>query len=103
MSRTDDQGHDAPGGIESFTWTSRHTIILVVLCVAQVLDGIDVTVVNVALPAIEHQLGFSQDTLSWVVNAYMVTFGGFLLLGGRAGDLVGRRTVFLGGLALFVV
>jgi EmrB/QacA subfamily drug resistance transporter len=90
-------------GVDSFTWTSAHTIILAVLCVAQVLDGIDVTVVNVALPTIEHQLGFSQDTLSWVVNAYMVTFGGFLLLGGRAGDLMGRRTVFLGGLVLFVL
>jgi EmrB/QacA subfamily drug resistance transporter len=89
--------------LDSFTWTSRHTVILVVLCVAQVLDGIDVTVVNVALPVIEHQLGFSQDTLPWVVNAYMVTFGGFLLLGGRAGDLMGRRAVFLGGLALFVL
>jgi EmrB/QacA subfamily drug resistance transporter len=89
--------------LESFAWTPRHTTILVVLCVAQVLDGIDVTVVNVALPAIEHRLGFSEDTLSWVVNAYMVTFGGFLLLGGRAGDLLGRRTVFLAGLILFVL
>jgi EmrB/QacA subfamily drug resistance transporter len=88
---------------ESFAWTSRHTTILTILCVAQVLDGIDVTVVNVALPAIEHRLGFSQDALSWVVNAYMVTFGGFLLLGGRAGDLLGRRRVFLGGLALFAL
>jgi EmrB/QacA subfamily drug resistance transporter len=103
MSGTDDRRTDAPGGVDTFTWTSRHTIIVVVLCVAQVLDGIDVTVVNVALPAIQHQLGFSQDTLSWVVNGYMVTFGGFLLLGGRSGDLVGRRKIFLGGLALFAV
>jgi MFS family permease len=62
-----------------------------------VLDGIDVTVVNVALPAIERQLGFPHDALAWVVNAYMVTFGGFLLLGGRAGDLLGHRTVLLAG------
>jgi EmrB/QacA subfamily drug resistance transporter len=103
MSGTDGRGHDAPESLDSFTWTGKHTIILVILCVAQVLDGIDVTVVNVALPAIEDEVGFSPDTLSWVVNAYMVTFGGFLLLGGRAGDVIGRRTVFLGGLGLFVV
>jgi EmrB/QacA subfamily drug resistance transporter len=92
----------APGDAQEFTWRSEHTIALLLLCVAQVLDGIDVTVVNVALPAIEDELGFSAGTLSWVVNAYMVMFGGFLLLGGRAGDLVGRRRIFLVGLALFV-
>jgi EmrB/QacA subfamily drug resistance transporter len=63
-----------------------------------VLDG---TIVNVALPTIQDSLGFSQVTLSWVVNAYLLTFGGFLLLGGRAGDLFGRRRVFAFGLALF--
>jgi EmrB/QacA subfamily drug resistance transporter len=65
-----------------------------------VLDG---TIVNVALPAIQESLGFSQVTLSWVVNAYLLTFGGFLLLGGRAGDLFGRRRVFAFGLALFTL
>jgi EmrB/QacA subfamily drug resistance transporter len=88
---------------ESFTWTPAHTVIAVVLCGAQVLDGIDVTMVNVALPAIARQVGLSEAALSWVVSAYMVTFGGFLLLGGRAGDLIGRRTVFLAGLVLFAV
>jgi EmrB/QacA subfamily drug resistance transporter len=102
VSRTDDRP-TLPGDAAVFAWTPSHTIVLVVLCVAQVLDGIDVTVVNVALPSIEDRLGFSADTLSWVVNAYMVMFGGFLLLGGRAGDLVGRRKVFLSGLALFVL
>jgi len=63
-----------------------------------VLDG---TIVNVALPTIQDSLGFTQVTLSWVVNAYLLTFGGFLLLGGRAGDLFGRRRVFAFGLALF--
>jgi EmrB/QacA subfamily drug resistance transporter len=87
--------------VTEFTWTRAHTIALVVLCVAQALDGVDVTVVNVALPSIQDQLGFSPASLSWVVNAYMVLFGGFLLLGGRAGDLLGRRRIFLGGLVLF--
>jgi EmrB/QacA subfamily drug resistance transporter len=100
MSQGDDR---ATGGEPAFTWTLRHAIALVLLCVAQILDGIDVTVVNVALPAIQDRLGFGADALSWVVNAYMVMFGGFLLLGGRAGDLLGRRRVFLGGLALFVL
>jgi EmrB/QacA subfamily drug resistance transporter len=87
----------------SFAWTARHVAALVVLCVAQVLDGIDVTVVNVALPSIENDLGFTPQSLPWVVNAYMVFFGGFLLLSGRAGDLLGRRKVFLAGLVLFTV
>ncbi|SEP53562.1 MFS transporter [Amycolatopsis saalfeldensis] len=103
MSRADNREHEPSAEVEPFVWTAKHTVVLAVLCAAQVLDGIDVTVVNVALPSIGHQLGFSPDTLSWIVNAYMVTFGGFLLLGGRAGDLLGRRKVFLGGLALFVV
>ena len=65
-----------------------------------VLDG---TIVNVALPAIGDSLGFSEVGLSWVVNAYLLTFGGFLLLGGRAGDLFGRRRVFMAGLVLFTI
>lgn len=86
-----------------FTWTSRRTLALVVLCAAQALDGVDVTVVNVALPSIQQQLGFSAGRLPLLVNAYMIPFGGFLLLGGRAGDLLGRRRVFLAGLALFTI
>src|SRR5215471_11339201 len=62
---------------------------------------LDVSVVNVALPAIRNALHFSEENLQWVVNAYTVTFAGFLLLGGRAADLLGRRRVFVGGLILF--
>ncbi|HEX4107228.1 MAG TPA: MFS transporter, partial [Solirubrobacteraceae bacterium] len=63
---------------------------------------LDMTIVNVALPAIQRSLHFSQSNLAWVVNAYLITFGGLLLLAGRVGDLVGARTVFLTGLAVFV-
>src|SRR5438034_788766 len=64
---------------------------------------LDQTIVNVALPAIQHDLGFSQDSLAWVVNAYMLTFGGFLLLTGRAADLLGRRAVLVAGLVAFTL
>ena len=62
---------------------------------------LDATIVNVALPTIQDDLGFSQSNLAWVVNAYMIPFGGLLLLAGRIGDLVGQRRVFLAGLAVF--
>ena len=62
---------------------------------------LDQTIVNVALPSIKDDLGFSQSTLAWVVNAYLITFGGLLLLAGRLGDLIGRKTIFMSGLALF--
>jgi len=68
-----------------FVWTRIHTITLVVLCLAAFLDAIDITVVNVALPNIKERLGFSESSLAWVVNAYLILFGGFLLLGGRVG------------------
>jgi EmrB/QacA subfamily drug resistance transporter len=76
---------------------------LVLACVAQFMVILDVSVVNVALPSIRTSLEFSQQDLQWVVNAYTVTFAGFLLLGGRAADLLGRRRVFIGGLVLFSV
>jgi EmrB/QacA subfamily drug resistance transporter len=72
-----------------------------VLCLGDVLIVLDSTIVNVALPSIQADLGFSDATLAWVVNAYLLTFGGFLLLGGRLSDLFGRRRLFLMGLALF--
>ena len=78
-------------------------LALLLVCAAQLMIILDGTVVNVALPTIERDLGFSRASLSWVVNAYLLTFGGFLLLGGRAGDIFGRRRVFMGGLALFTV
>src|ERR1700759_3528226 len=76
-------------------------IALVVLCVGMLMIILDSTVVNVALPSIQHDLGFSQADLAWVVNAYLITFGGLLLLAGRIGDLIGRKRVFMAGLALF--
>ena len=83
---------------ERTRWTA-----LYVLCVGMLMIVLDVTVVNVALPSIQDDLDFSTASLAWVVNAYLIAFGGLLLLAGRIGDLVGRRTVFLAGLALFVV
>src|ERR1700685_284383 len=76
-------------------------LALVVLAAAQLMVVLDATIVNVALPHIQHALGFSGSGLEWVVNAYALTFGGFLLLGGRAGDLLGRRRVFIAGVVLF--
>src|ERR671924_830227 len=78
-------------------------IALYVLCVGMLMIVLDITVVNVALPSIKDDLGFSQASLAWVVNAYLITFGGLLLLAGRIGDLVGRRRVFLYGLGVFVI
>jgi len=74
---------------------------LAVIATAQLMVVLDATIVNVALPHIQHALGFSGTGLEWVVNAYAVTFGGLLLLGGRAGDLLGRRRVLIAGLLLF--
>jgi len=74
---------------------------LVVLCVGMLMIVLDATIVNVALPVIQDDLGFSQSSLAWVVNAYLIAFGGLLLLAGRFGDLLGRRDVFLSGLVLF--
>src|SRR5918998_1645639 len=76
-------------------------IALYVLCVGVLMIVLDATVVNVALPAIQEDLGFSQSSLAWVVNAYLIAFGGLLLLAGRVGDLVSRRGVFLVGLGVF--
>lgn len=87
----------------AFTWTRRHVVALLVLCLAALLDTIDVTVVNVAMPAIKNALNFSEGGLAWMVNAYMVPFGGFLLLAGRVGDLAGRRRVLIAGTALFTL
>jgi EmrB/QacA subfamily drug resistance transporter len=78
-------------------------IALYVLCVGVLMIVLDVTVVNVALPSIQDDLGFSQSSLAWVVNAYLIAFGGLLLLAGRLGDLIGRRRIFLTGLGVFTV
>jgi EmrB/QacA subfamily drug resistance transporter len=95
-------GTDGPASTP-FTWTRRHGLTLAVLCLAALLDTIDATVVNVAMPTIRNALHFSEGGLAWMVNAYMVPFGGFLLFGGRAGDLLGRRRVLLAGTGLFTL
>jgi EmrB/QacA subfamily drug resistance transporter len=76
---------------------------LVVLCLGDLMIVLDVTIVGVALPSIREDLGFSETSLAWVVNAYLLTFGGFLLLGGRLGDLFGHRRLFLIGISLFTL
>jgi len=81
----------------------RRWMALVVVCLAMLMNVLDLTVVNVALPKIQHDLHFTQAGLAWVIDAYMVAFGGFLLLAGRLGDLVGRKKVFLAGLAVFTL
>jgi EmrB/QacA subfamily drug resistance transporter len=77
--------------------------VLAVIATAQLMVSLDLTIVNVALPHIQSALGFSGSNLEWVANAYAVTFGGLLLLGGRAGDLLGRRRIFIAGLLIFVL
>jgi EmrB/QacA subfamily drug resistance transporter len=81
----------------------RRVAALIVLCTGMLMIVLDLTVVNVALSAIRDDLGFTEASLAWVVNAYMIAFGGLLLLAGRLGDLLGRRRVFLSGLAVFTV
>src|ERR1043166_9514963 len=76
-------------------------LALYVLCLASLMIVLDVTIVGVALPSIRQDLGFSETSLAWVVNAYLLTYGGFLLLGGRLGDLFGHRRLFIAGIGLF--
>ena len=83
------------------TDTRSRWIALIVLCLGDLMIVLDTTIVNVALPSIRDDLGFTETSLAWVVNAYLLTFGGFLLLGGRLGDLFGQRRLFLAGIALF--
>src|SRR5216117_3917902 len=81
----------------------RRWFALYVLCGGTLMIVLDTTIVNVALPSIRTDLGFSQTSLAWVVNAYLLTYGGFLLLGGRLGDLFGHRRLFLAGISLFTL
>src|SRR5438067_4889962 len=78
-------------------------LALYVLCAGSLMIVLDVTIVNVALPSIKSDLGFSKTSIAWVVNAYVLTYGGFLLLGGRLGDLFGQRRLFIAGITLFTV
>src|SRR5213595_3343237 len=79
----------------------RGVAILLLLCLVQFMDILDASILNVALPSIKRDLGFSQQTLQWVVNGYILTYGGFLLLGSRMADLLGRRFVLVTGLLVF--
>lgn len=92
----DRSDNEAPGAPERARW-----VALVVLCVGMLMIVLDTTVVNVALPAIQSDLGFSQSGLAWIVNAYLIPFGGLLLLAGRLGDLISRRGVFITGVIVF--
>jgi len=87
----------------SFLATRRGKLTLALLCAASFLDVVDASIVNVALPSIRHQLHFSVQSLQWVLSGYLLTYGGFLLLGGRAADLLGRRRVFVAGTSLFAL
>src|ERR1700709_1672584 len=80
---------------------SRRWMALFVVCLAQLMIVLDTTIVNVALPQIQRDLHFTQGNLTWVINAFLVTFGSFLLLAGRLGDLLGRKRVFLFGVTVF--
>src|SRR5918992_1143423 len=89
--------------MEARNYIDRRWTALILLCVAQFVVVLDASIVNVALPSIGEGLNFSEENLPWVVNAYVIAFGGFLLLGGRAADLLGRRRVFMGGLIVIGV
>src|SRR3712207_4553493 len=83
--------------------TRKKWLALLALCLGDLLIVLDVSIVNVALPSIRADLGFSEASLAWVINAYTLTFGGFMLLAGRLGDLFGHRRLFLGGVGLFTL
>jgi len=101
MSSTDGR---RPDGMSTTELTDRQRwTALVVLCVGMLMIVLDTTVVNVALPSIQNDLGFTNSGLAWVVNAYLIAFGGLLLLAGRLGDLLSRRGVFLAGLGVFTL
>src|SRR5438105_2920232 len=98
---------NSPHGITSIAAGARRrvnpVIALIVIAGAQLMVVLDVTIVNVALPHIQSGLGFSRTSLAWVIDAYTLAFGGLLLLGGRAGDILGRRRMFRIGVALFAL
>src|SRR5215471_18788860 len=79
----------------------RGVAILILLCLVQFMDVLDASILNIALPSIKRDLGFTQESLQWVVNGYILTYGGFLLLGGRIADLLGRRRILVTGLVVF--
>src|SRR6201987_1948668 len=88
----------SPAGTDPLRWKA-----VTIVCEDLFMTGHDVSIVNVALPSIGKSLHFSRDNLQWVLTAYSITFGGFLLLGGRMADLLGRRRVFLAGVVVFTI
>src|ERR671937_2734496 len=83
--------------------TRQGKLILVLLCGVAFLDFVDASIVNVALPSIREDLGFSVQNLQWVLSAYLLTYGGFMLLGGRMADLLGRRRILVAGIVVFAL
>src|SRR5713101_553500 len=100
---TTETDHDTPKGNPMTLDDRTRWLALYVLCLGDLMIVLDTTIVNVALPSIRQDLGFSATSLAWVVNAYLLTFGGFLLLGGRLGDLFGHRRLFMTGITLFTL
>src|SRR5271166_4642731 len=92
-----------PVGLAAQTPRPRQGVLLALCCLAQFMVILDVSIVNVALPSIQRSLGFSQTDLQWIVNAYTITFAGFLMLSGRAADLFGQRRTFVTGLLVFAL
>src|SRR5690349_25021131 len=103
MSTTAMNSTDGPGPRDMTSEDRSRWTALYVLCAGVLMIVLDVTVVNVALPSIQDDLGFSASSLAWVVNAYLIAFGGLLLLAGRLGDLISRRGMFLSGLVVFTL
>ena len=98
------RGEAAPVAGSRLALRSRlGALTLLLLCAVQFLDIVDASIVNVALPSIQHSLHFSQQNLQWVASGYILTYGGFLLLGGRLGDLLGRRRMLIAGLTVFAL
>lgn len=93
----------APALTQASSKETNRWVVLVLVCLAQFMVVLDATIVNVALPSIQHDLDFSPANLAWIINSYTLLFGGFLLLGGRAADLFGRKRIFLAGVILFSV
>ena len=92
----------APRSQDATSLSSRRGVaILILLCLVQFMDVLDASILNIALPSIKRDLGFSQEGLQWIVNGYILTYGGFLLLGGRVADLLGRRRILVTGLIVF--
>src|SRR5215467_14061232 len=89
--------------MSALTRTNNRWLALIIVCLGYLMIVLDVTIVGVALPSIRVDLGFSQSSLAWVANAYLLTFGGFLLLAGRLGDIFGHRRMFLIGIAVFTL